>query len=193
MKNPIRQTYDWMGKQVHSRYALAWLIFLFFIEASCFLIPVDPLLILFCIQNRSKSWMYATIATLASVAGGVFGYMIGALLWESVGMALVNALISQETFLSLVAKYKLYQNWAVMIGGFTPIPYKAVTLSAGFCKLPILPFIFYSLLSRGARFFLVAGAIWLWGERIKKFIDHYFNYLVVAFTFILLASTSFLR
>jgi membrane protein YqaA with SNARE-associated domain len=189
----IRDIYDWMGSKVGTRYADIWLVVLFFVEASFFFIPVDPLLILYCLSNNRRSFYYASLATVASVVGGVFGYLIGAMLWQSVGMLLVKWLISEATFYSIVAKYKIYQNWAVLIAGFTPVPYKAVTISAGFCNLPLAPFIFYSFIARGARFFLVAGAIKIWGPAIKVFIDKYFNYLVVAFAAIVILSCTVLK
>lgn len=180
----IRRIYDWMGSKVGSKHADAWLAILFFIEASFFIIPVDPLLILYCISHVKRSLYYAGLATVASVAGGVFGYAIGAVMWQSVGMTLVKWLISEQVFYDIVAKYKLYEHWAVLIAGFTPVPFKAVTISAGFCKLPLLPFIGYSFIARGARFFLIAGAIRIWGPHIKIFIDKYFNQLVVLFALI---------
>ena len=185
--NFIRKIYDWMGEKVHSQHAVTWLAFLFFIEAF-FFIPVDPLLILFCIQNNKKSLYYATVATISSVAGGIMGYTIGKLMWNTVGINLIKWVISQATFDTAVLKYKLYQNWAVLIAGFTPLPYKAITLSAGFCCLPIVPFIIFSFIGRGVRFFLVAGAIRIWGNPIKNFIDRWFNQLVILFTIILIAS-----
>ena len=186
----IRKIYDWMGDRVKSPYAIPWLFALFFIESSFFIIPVDPLLILFCVQHRARSLYYAGIATVASVFGGIFGYVIGWLLWDTVGVTLVNLIISQQTFDKVVAYYRTYETAAVLLGGFTPIPYKAVTISAGFCKLAFWPFVFYSCVARGGRFFLVAGAIYIWGQSIKKFIDDYFNYLVIAFTLIVLLSCS---
>ena len=186
----IRKMYDWMGEKTKSPYADAWLAVLFFIEAV-FFIPVDPLLILYCIENRKKSLYYAAIATTASVAGGMFGYFIGAALWESAGAVLVKWIVSPESFARAVDKYHLYQNWAVLIAGFTPLPYKAITISAGFCKLSIIPFIVCSIISRGARFFLIAGALYVWGARIKVFIDRYFNQLVLLFTILVVVSVWF--
>ena len=130
--NFIRKTYNWMGNKVYSKHANTWLATLFFIEAV-FFIPVDPILILFCVNNRKKSLKYASIATISSVAGGIFGFLIGKLMWNSIGIKLVNLVISEATFNSAIMKYQLYQNWAVLIAGFTPLPYKAITLSAGFC------------------------------------------------------------
>lgn len=184
----IRKIYDWMGTKVGSPYADLWLVTLFFIESSFFIIPVDPLLILYCIANSKRSLYYATIATAASVAGGAFGYAIGAFMWQSIGTFLVHWVISEQTFHDVVAKYKIYQNLAVLIGGFTPVPYKAVTISAGFCGLDFIPFIIYSCIGRGARFFLVAGSIRIWGPQIKYFIDRYFDQLVVIFMLIVFLS-----
>ena len=189
----IRKIYDWMGSKVDSKYADWWLIFLFFIESSFFIIPVDPLLILYCVTNSNRSFYYATIATAASVVGGVFGYLIGAVLWKSIGIVLVKWIITEETFYHLVKKYKIYQNWAVFIAGFAPVPYKAVTISAGFCNLPIIPFIVVSIIGRGGRFFLVAAAIRLWGVHIKNIIDRYFNQLVVAFAALVVFSIWILK
>mgnify|MGYP006415354643 FL=1 len=177
----FRKVYDWFGKKVNSPYAWVWLFFLTFIESSVFIVPIDPLLILFCIEKPKKSLYFAALSTVASVLGGIFGYIIGAFLWDSVGAQIVKTIISPSVFENARLKYELYQNWAVVIAGFSPLPYKAVTLSAGFCKLPIIPFITYSFLSRGARFFLVAGLIRIWGKQIKFFIDRYFNQLLVLF------------
>ena len=183
----IRKIYDWMEKKTTSPYATYWLSFLFFVEAF-FFIPVDPLLILFCINRSKKSLYYAAVATISSVAGGIFGYTLGALMWKSIGSKFVGWIISEAAFNSAILKYKLYQNWAVLIAGFTPLPYKAITLSAGFCKLDILPFIIFSLISRGARFFLLAGVIRIWGNQIKSIIDRYFNQLVILFTVLVVLS-----
>ena len=185
--NHIKKLYNWMGQKTYSKNATAWLSALFFVEAIFFL-PVDPILMLFCINRPNKSLFYAAIATVSSVAGGVAGYLIGYFLWSSLGLKLVTWIISESVFWGAVKKYELYQNLTVLIAGFTPLPYKAITLSAGFCRLPLIPFISYSLISRGARFFLVAGLLRFYGERIKGFIDQYFNLLVVSFVMIVIAS-----
>jgi membrane protein YqaA with SNARE-associated domain len=178
--SPIRRLYDWMGKQAQSPYGV-WVLALFFFVEAVFFFPADPLLILFCVQNRKKSFFYATVATAASVLGGVAGYYIGFLVWNTVGQKLVGLVSTQDTFTYLCQQYKLHQTWAVLVAGFTPIPYKLVTLTAGFCKLPLLPFIACSVIARGARFYLVAAAVYIWGVKIKKSIDQYFNLLVLLF------------
>jgi membrane protein YqaA with SNARE-associated domain len=190
--NILKKIYEWMGAKTRSPYANTWLAALFFIEAI-FFIPVDPILILYSIENRKKSLYYATIATVSSVIGGIFGYIIGAVLWSSVGIKLVSWAVSESSFLKAVQTYKLYQNWAVLVAGFTPLPYKAVTLSAGFCGLPIIPFAICSLISRGMRFFLIAGLLRIWGAQVKYFIDRYFNQLVILFVILVAISFWVLR
>ena len=183
----IKNLYDWMGEQVHSPYA-TWLLAMFFFIEAIFFFPADPLLILFCVEKRKKAWFYATIATVASVAGGVLGYYLGYGLFHIVGNKLISLVSTQQKFNALCLQYKLYQTWAVLVAGFTPVPYKLVTLTAGFCKLPLFPFILCSFIARGARFYLVAGVIYLWGNTIKDYIDRYFNILVAVFTLLVVAT-----
>lgn len=187
----LKRLYDWLGIQVHKPYAIPFLGVLFFIEAI-FFVPVDPLFMLFCIERRNQAFYLAGIATCASVLGGIVGYFLGFGIWETVGQKLVNLVLTQATFDSAVARFEEYQSWAVLIAGFTPLPYKAVTLAAGFCQLPLIPFIINSCIARGARFFLVAGIIYIWGERIKEYIDRYFNILVLLFVIILFAALWFI-
>lgn len=146
------------------------------------MLPVDPLLIIFCVKRRERAWWYATVATIASVIGGLFGYCLGYWLWDLVGPLLVSTVMTPALFERAVAYYTEYEALAVLIGGFTPVPYKAITLSAGFCHLSLIPFVSYSIVARGARFFLVAGIVYRWGEHIAYFIDQYFSALVYFFS-----------
>lgn len=184
----IRRLYDWMGSKVGSRWADAWLAALFFIESSVFIIPVDPLLMLYCIKRQRKAWYYAAVATMASVVGGLFGYFIGAVMWQTVGTWIVHHLISPTVFQGVVARYQQYEAWAVFIAAFTPVPYKAVTISAGFCRLDVLQFVLFSFLGRGLRFFLLGGLIYRFGAQVQALVDRYFNVLVVLFMCILFMS-----
>jgi len=183
----LKRMYYWCGQQVHTVYAVPLLAFLFFVEAI-FFVPVDPLLILYCIEDRAQAFYFATVATLSSVAGGLMAYFIGYAIWESCGRVLVGLLFSPETFNQVVHSYEQYESWAVLIAGFTPIPYKAITLTAGFCKLPLIPFIIFSMIGRGARFYLIAFGIHFWGEKVKEYIDRYFNLLVIFFTLLVVGT-----
>jgi len=185
----LKKIYDWLGSKVHAPYADYVLCILFYFEAL-FLIPVDPILILYCVENRKKSLFYAALATVSSVIGGISGYLIGSWLWDIAGKQILHGrfisyILPFETFEYLRTQYHHYSHWAILISGFTPIPYKAATLTAGFCKLPVLSFIVCSLISRGARFFLIAIVIRIWGAHIKSFIDTYFNMLTLLFVAIL--------
>jgi len=183
MLGGVRKIYDWMGNQVHSRYADVTLGVLFYLEAI-FFIPTDPMLIIYCIERRDRAYYYATIATLCSVIGGLTGYFIGYGLWQTVGQQIIhNPLVSYvmtpATFHHLCGLYKKYEALAILAAAFTPIPYKAATLTAGFCNLSLMPFIIASLIGRGARFYLYAITISIWGKQIKQYIDRYFNLLVL--------------
>lgn len=183
----IRRLYDWMGTFVNHTWGDAILAGFFFIEAI-FFFPADPLLILFCVERPRKSFYYATVATLASVAGGVCAYYLGMAVWATIGQWLITVFTTQETFDYLCQQYAHYQNWAVLIAGFTPIPFKAVTITAGFCQLPLLPFIICSFIARGARFYMVAAVVHQWGKEIKTFIDRHFNTLVLTFIVLVILS-----
>lgn len=182
--NVLKRMYHNFGLYAQSPYGTPLLAGLFFIEAI-FFVPVDPLLLVFCLKQRHRSFFYATVATLASVAGGVAAYMIGYAVWASFGQWLAGLLFSPAQFQQAIDYYRRYQNWAVLIAGFTPVPYKLITLTAGFCKLPLVPFIICSFISRGARFYLLGGIVAMWGEKLNIYIDRFFNILVLLFTLLL--------
>lgn len=183
MFSAMRRLYDWMGSSVYSPYAEPILAFMFYLEAI-FFVPTDPMLLVYCIERQDKAFRYATIATVSSVLGGLTGYAIGYVLWQTAGNAIihspmVNYVLSPENFTYLCGLYKQYEAWAILAAAFTPIPYKAATLTAGFCSLSLTPFIISSFIGRGARFYLYAVAIYIWGPQIKEYIDRYFNLLVL--------------
>ena len=194
-RNPIRWLYQWVLSWAETPYGGVALFILAFAESSFFPVPPDVLLIALCMGAPKKWWKFATSCSIASVIGGVFGYVIGLTMFDIIGewiMKLVGSLSHKdpETLLTTAQHYfDLYGAWAVGIAGFTPIPYKVFTISAGFFQMSFLPFIIASTLSRSARFFIVGGAIGflfdLYGEKIRKFIDKYFNLLTIAFVLLL--------
>jgi len=176
--------YRWMGSCVHKKHADLLLMVLFYFEALIFFIPTDPMLIVYCIERKNKAFWYALLATIGSVLGGMTGYIIGYTIWQSAGQSiihnrLVNLILSPADFYYLCDLYKSHEYVAIFIAGFTPVPYKAATFTAGFCKLAFIPFVLCSIIARGSRFVLYAIAITIWGEQIKEYIDRYFNVLVV--------------
>ena len=192
MLTKIKKLYDWMGSRVHSPYAGLILGFLFFLEAIFFL-PTDPMLILYCIHQQKNAFYYATIATFSSVLGGITAYFIGFTIWHVAGEhiihnRMVNYIVSPSMFAYFAEQYRQHEWWAILAAGFTPIPYKAATLTAGFCKISFMPFVICSIIARGARFFLLAGVISIFGEHIRGSIDRYFNIIVILTTLAIVCS-----
>jgi membrane protein YqaA with SNARE-associated domain len=183
----MKGIYNWLGKHANSPYGAFIFALLVFIEGF-FIVPISTLLAFYCLQNRRKAFWYATIATLMSALGAIAGYYIGTFLWQTAGKNLVHFFISAEKFDYLVDQFKRYQAWTVFIVALTPMPFKALTLTAGFCKLPLLPFVFFSLIARGIRFFAIAIGITIWGEKLQYYLNEYFYYFAaaaVAFTVIM--------
>jgi len=149
-----------------------WGLFLLaFAESSFFPVPPDVLLIALALMSPEMSFSLAAICTLGSVLGAAFGYFIGI----KGGRPLLERLVSHEK-ISLVHDYfNKYEAWAIGIAGFTPIPYKIFTISAGVFYINFTRFMLISILSRGGRFFLVGGVIYFFGPTIKVYIDKYFN------------------
>jgi membrane protein YqaA with SNARE-associated domain len=164
-------------------YGLPALALLTLAESSFFPIPPDPLLMALCLGAASRSLKFATVATAASVVGGMIGYGIGALVWLGVSdifFAYVPG-VTPEAFAGVQDLYLQYDFWAVFLAGMTPVPYKVFTISAGVFSINFPIFVLASVLSRGLRFFLVAGLIYRFGPSISSFIDRYFNLLTWVF------------
>jgi membrane protein YqaA with SNARE-associated domain len=181
----VRRLYDWVLSWAETPYGAAALVVLAVAEASFFLIPPDVLLIALCVGKPRRSLHFAALCTIGSVVGGLIGYAIGYQLLEVVGRPIIDFYGAHEAFARVGQLYR--DNLVVALGtaGFTPIPYKVFTIAAGAFAVPVIPFILISAVSRGARFFLVAGLIWIWGPEIRGFIDRYFNILTIAFVVLL--------
>jgi membrane protein YqaA with SNARE-associated domain len=179
----VRRLYDWVLHWAETPYGPLALGILAFAEASFFPIPPDPLLMALCLGAASRSLRFAAITTGASVAGGILGYFLGAVFWQVLGdffFAYVPG-VTPEAFAGIQDFFIRYDFWAVFLAGLTLIPYKVFTLSAGVFGISFPVFLVASILSRGLRFFLVAGLIYKFGPSIRKFIDRYFNLLTWVF------------
>ena len=186
-RGPVRRLYDWVLHWAETPYGAPALFGLALAESSFFPIPPDPLLIALCLGAPGLSLRFAANATLASVLGGMLGYGIGAGAWhlfEGWFFAYVPG-VSAEAFAGVQRLYDRYDFWAVFLAGLTPIPYKVFTLSAGVFSINFPVFVVASVLSRGLRFFLLAGLIFYFGQPITRFIDRYFNLLAWAFGLLL--------
>jgi membrane protein YqaA with SNARE-associated domain len=156
------------------RRAPSLLAALSFTESSVFPVPPDVMLIPMCLAKPAQGWQYAALCTLFSVLGGIAGYLIGKLAFAWIEPWLMDSSYA-VTFTSAVAAFESWGFWYILLAGFTPIPYKVFTISAGVVGMPFLAFIGGSVIGRGGRFFLVAALIRLGGEklaiRLRKYID----------------------
>jgi membrane protein YqaA with SNARE-associated domain len=183
----LRRLYDWVLHWAETPYG-SWALFLLaFSESSFFPIPPDILLIALAVAIPKKSLKYALICSAGSVLGGCFGYLIGWKFMTLIGSRIVEFYGIAPKIEYIKILYNRYDAWAVGIAGFTPIPYKVFTISAGIFKINFMVFFLASVVSRSARFFIVGGLIFVFGPTIQMFIDKYFNVLAVAFTVLLVA------
>jgi membrane protein YqaA with SNARE-associated domain len=180
MIKPARKIYIWAAEKAHSSRAPLWLGVIFFLEIVFFL-PLDALLLLFCLENHKRRFLYPIIAAIGSTLSGIFGYVIGLLLWDLVGPFFLEHLIAPSFFERLIGYYQTYQHLAVFLGAFLPIPFKIIVLSAGVSSLNFFSFALMVLLARLVRFFGIAAMMHFWGERVKAFIDRHFHRIVFAF------------
>ena len=183
----VRRLYDWVLHWADTPYGLQALAVLAFAESSVFPIPPDPLLIALCLGATKRALRIAALATIASVLGGLLGYAIGAVVWSSVSGFFFTYIpgVTPEAFALVQGLYDRWDFWAVFLAGLTLLPYKVSTISAGVFAINFPVFVLASVLSRGLRFFLVAGLIYRYGESIRSFIDRYFNVLTWAFALLL--------
>jgi membrane protein YqaA with SNARE-associated domain len=177
----LRKLYDWvLAKAAHPK-AEWWLALFAFVEASFFPVPPHPLLGLMCLAEPRKAIRFAAIATLASVVGGLFGYAIGWGLYDTVGQDLLALLGLTDSFPVAACYLREYGVEILIVKGATPIPFKLLTITAGFIHMPLLPFILASLVSRSISFMLVGVLFRLFGAPIKRFIDKYLGLVTASF------------
>jgi membrane protein YqaA with SNARE-associated domain len=189
----LRRLYDWVLHWAATPYS-AWALFLLAVaESSFFPIPPDILLIAMCVALPLRSFRYALICSAGSVLGGCLGYLIGWQFMASLGIRIVEFYGLTDKVAAIEVLYQTYDAWAVGIAGFTPIPYKVFTITAGMFKIDFGVFLVASLVSRSARFFIIGGLIYLFGPRIQVFIDRYFDLLAVSFTVLLVGSFVLLK
>ena len=184
---PIRRLYDWsLGLAAH-RHAQWYPAGVSFAESSFFPVPPDIMLIPMVIADRAKAFRHALICTLASVVGGIAGYAIGALFFDLIAEPVLSFYGYGDKFEHFTDLYRQWGIWIVVAGGFTPIPYKVITIASGVASLNPLVFIAASFASRGARFFLIATLLYWFGPPIKSFIEKYLPWLALLAFLLLVA------
>jgi membrane protein YqaA with SNARE-associated domain len=170
--------------------ALFWVSFA---ESSAFPVPPDAMLIPMVLADRSRAWYYASLATLASVLGGIVGYGIGYFLYETLGVWLINAYGLARQFEAYRAAYNEWGLWIILIKGLTPIPYKIVTIASGAAAFNVWVFVAASIVTRGARFFMVAALLYWFGEPIRELIERRLTLLTTAFVVMLVGGFVVIR
>jgi membrane protein YqaA with SNARE-associated domain len=167
----LRRIYDWCVAAADKPYALWVLAAVSFAESSFFPVPPDIMLLPMSLARPKRAWLFATLCTVASVAGGVVGYAIGALLYDSLGQWLINLYGLAGKVEAFRASYAEWGAWIIIGKGLTPIPYKLVTITSGFAGYSLGLFVLCSIIARGGRFFAVAILLNRYGDTIRAEIE----------------------
>ena len=181
----MRRLYDWMMRSAgHDKapHALFWIAF---VESSIFPIPPDVMLIPMILAQRAKAWLYATICTVGSVIGGMAGYAIGFFLFELVGRPILEAYGYSGKFQDIANQFNTWGVWILIAKGWTPFPYKVLTIAAGAFQMNFVQFILASIVARAMRFYLVAALLFWFGEPIRDFIERRLSLVTTAFVILL--------
>ena len=191
--NFLKRTYNWTLEKAQHKNAKWYLSLISFAESSFFPIPPDILLIPMALASKVKALFYAFICTLFSVLGGILGYAIGYFFFNSVGIYIVEFYHLENSFSVFEDYYKEFGILIVLGAGITPFPYKFITIASGVFGLNIYLYVIVSIIGRGLRFYLIAILLYFFGEKIKLFIDKYFNILSITFFILLVGSVFIIR
>ena len=183
----LRRLYDWCIDAAGKPYAVWILGAVSFVESSFFPAPPDIMLIPMSLARPDRAWRYAAICTLTSVAGGIFGYLIGAVLYDSLGLWLVRLYGYGDKIEAFREAYAHYGAWIILLKGVTPIPYKIVTIASGFAGYNFGWFVVLSLLTRGGRFFAEAFLLKRYGPQARVMIEKRLGFWVTIGALVLVA------
>lgn len=177
----LRRLYDWTIRMASHPRALWVLGAVSFVESSVFPIPPDVLMIPMILARPSRAWLVALVALVTSVVGGLLGYAIGALAYDSIGQPILESLGKADSMAEFNTRFNDVGFWAVLIAGMTPFPYKVITIMSGWTGMPLATFIATSILARGLRFFLVAALLWKFGAPVRDFIERRLGLVTIVF------------
>jgi membrane protein YqaA with SNARE-associated domain len=189
----LRALYDRTMRLAAHPHAAAWLAFIAFLESSIFPIPPDVMLVPLVLADRRRAFWYAGVCTVASVIGGWVGYAIGYSLFELVGRPIIELYHLTDEFARFQQFFNTYGAWIVVAKGWTPIPYKLITITAGATGLDFVTFSLASVVSRAMRFYLVAVLLWYFGDPIRNFIERYLTWVTTGFVAALVGGFLVLR
>jgi len=167
----LKPLYDWTVALAEKKYATWALAAIAFAESSFFPLPPDLILAPMSLAKPEKSWHYAAVCTVASVLGGILGYAIGHLLFDTVGLWILNLYGYAEKIEGIKAAYAQWGAMLILLKGVTPIPYKLVTIVSGALDYNFPMFVFLSLITRGVRFYILAGLFHKFGDPIRNFME----------------------
>lgn len=176
MRKGTAKIYHWAMDKASCEKSSLWLALLFSLELILF-IPLDAVLMFFCLQKRSSIFSYLLIATIFSTLSGVIGYLLGHFLWDLIGGWVVPHLIAESSFQKMSGHLQHYEHWAVFGGSLVPFPLKILSVTAGVFQIGLAPFIFCLVAGRLLRFTLIGASMALWGEKVKLFVDKHFHRL----------------
>jgi membrane protein YqaA with SNARE-associated domain len=175
----LRRLYDWCINAASKRYA-PWLLgIVSFAESSFFPVPPDVMMVPMALARPERAYFYATVCTITSVAGGLLGYLIGLLLYDSVGQWVIQTYGYADKIEGLREAYRDYGVWIILLKGLTPIPYKLVTIAAGIAAFNLPMFILLSVVTRGVRFFALAFLLNRYGARARAIIEERLGFWVL--------------
>ncbi len=177
----FRGLYDWTLRLANHRHAIRSMAAVSFAESSFFPIPPDVMLVPMILARRDQAWLIATVCTITSVAGGMFGYAIGYFLYDSVGQWLISVYGLQEGAVEFRNWYAEWGAAIILVKGLTPIPFKLVTIASGLAAFNFPLFVLTALVTRGARFFIIAALLKRYGAPIQDFIERRLNLIGMAF------------
>lgn len=189
----IRRLYDWTMRLAEGPRALWSLAAISFAESSFFPIPPDVVVVPMVLARPKQAWLIATICTISSVVGGLFGYAIGYFAMESIGDWLIQLYGMQDKAAEFHDNYAEWGLWVILIKGLTPIPYKLVTIVSGAAHFALVPFVVASLITRGLRFFLIAALLRVYGEPIRAFIEKRLTLVTTVFVALLVGGFAVLK
>jgi membrane protein YqaA with SNARE-associated domain len=189
----LRKLYNWVMRAADSPQAMQWLAVISFVESSFFPIPPDAMLVPMVLARPDRAWRIAGLCTIASVIGGFFGYAIGYFLFQTVGQWLIGLYDLQAAFDRYQELFREYGLWIILIKGMTPIPYKLITIASGAAQFDLAVFAVASAVTRGARFYLVAALLYVFGQPIRHFIEKHLTAVTTGVVVLIIAGFLVLR
>ncbi len=189
----LRRLYDWTLSLAGHRRALWALGVVSFFEASVFPVPPDVLMIAMIMAAPQRAFLIALVCTLTSVAGGLFGYALGAFAFETIGRPLLTALGEAQSMAAFNEQFNAFGFWTVLVAGITPFPFKVITIMSGWTGMPLAVFLGSALIARALRFFVVAVLLWKFGPPIRAFIEARLGLVFSLFVLLLFGGFALVR